>query len=171
MSTCAGCGTAIEQLKRGRRKWCSHRCRKRTLYGGTCKLCGAVTNGYDGPGTAAEVCRDCRDGRNAERNAEIVERWNEGEPEWYIAEEMGLRPTQVGGAIETAREQGKEVALHRKRSREDWPEIERLYRSGLPLAEIGERVGISVASVSARLAYMRRAGIDLPYRRNRRTAS
>ena len=166
MNTCAGCGTAIEQPKRGRRrKWCSARCRKRTVYGGTCKLCGAVTNGYDGPGTAAEVCRDCRDGRNAERNAEIIERWNEGEPEWYIAEEMGLRPAQVKGAVEVARRQGAEVALHRKRNRDDWPEIERLYREGLTLREIGERVGCSETCVANKLRQMRRAGYDIPQRR------
>ena len=168
MSACAGCGTPITQW---RRKWCSDRCRKRTLYSGTCEICGGPTNGSNGRDAASDVCRECHEQRNAERNAEIVERWNEGEPEWYIAREMGLRDQQVRSALEVARRRGEDVALHRKRNRSDWLEVERLYRSGLPLAEIGERVGISVASVSARLAYMRRAGIDLPYRRNRRTAS
>lgn len=162
MSACAGCGTAIEQP---RRKWCSDRCRKRTLYGGTCKLCGAVTNGYDGPGTAADICIDCHEARNAERNAEIIERWNEGEPEWYIAREMGLRDQQVRGALEVARRRGEDVALHRKRNRSDWLEVERLYRAGLTLREIGERLGISRSNAAARVSAMRAAGIDLPRRR------
>lgn len=166
MSTCAGCGTAIEQPPRGKpRKWCSDRCRKRTLYGGTCKLCGAVTNGYDGPGTAAEVCIDCYETRNAERNAEIIERWNEGEPEWYIAEEMGLDGIAVRSVVQIARRHGGQVALHRKRNRTDWSEIEQLYREGLTYREIGERLGISFKNAAARVSTMRAAGIDLPRRR------
>lgn len=40
-------------------KWCGARCRRRQLYSGTCVDCGAVTNGYGGPGTAAEYCAAC----------------------------------------------------------------------------------------------------------------
>jgi hypothetical protein len=51
------------------RKWCSEECRKRTKYGGTCKGCGARTNGSAGPGKAADYCNHCRPG--------MRKRWNE----------------------------------------------------------------------------------------------
>lgn len=133
--------------------------RKRRYYG-TCEDCGAPTS-YQ-LGGVARRCIDCDRGRNADRNAEIIARWNEGEPEWYIAEEMGLRDAQVRGCIHHARRRGEDVALHRKRNRSDWPEIERLYREGLTYREIGERIGDSPQGVSAKVENMRKAGIDLP---------
>ncbi len=63
--TCAGCGSALAPKKPtpqggGRpRKWCSERCRK-GQYAGECIDCGAPTNGYAGPGQAAERCPSCR---------------------------------------------------------------------------------------------------------------
>lgn len=168
MSACAGCGTPITQPpSRGRRrKWCSDRCRKRTLYSGTCEICGGPTNGSNGRDAASDVCRECHEQRNAERNAEIIRRWNEDEPQWYIAEQMGLRSEeQVKGAIDRARKRGEGVSLHRRRNRSDWPEIERLYREGLTYREIGERLGISPANAANRVSRMRTAGIDLPRRR------
>jgi hypothetical protein len=58
---CAGCGDPLPPQTIGRRrKWCSERCRRDTLYSGTCVDCGARTNGNDGPGKAAERCRPCR---------------------------------------------------------------------------------------------------------------
>lgn len=49
MSVCQGCGTTLPPSKGPvPRKWCSDRCRKQTLYGGTCVDCGATTNGSDG---------------------------------------------------------------------------------------------------------------------------
>lgn len=56
---CEGCETPIAQPRFGRRKWCSDRCRKATLYGGTCIDCGARTDGSNGPGGAPERCIVC----------------------------------------------------------------------------------------------------------------
>lgn len=56
---CDGCGAEIPQRGNRRRRWCSQRCRKRTLYSGTCRRCGATTNGYGGPGTASDLCVHC----------------------------------------------------------------------------------------------------------------
>ena len=56
--TCHGCGIQLVSSD-PRAKWCSERCRKRTLYSGECRVCGAITNGYDGPGTASSLCRTC----------------------------------------------------------------------------------------------------------------
>lgn len=129
----------------------------------TCTACGRSTP-HDGSKHPPRRCAACEQSRNAERNAEIIERWNEGEPEWYIAEQMGLSPGQVRGAIDKARKRGEAVSLHRRRNRGDWPEIERLWRQGLTAAEIGERVGISQSNVYTRAEAMRAAGIDLPQR-------
>lgn len=56
---CAGCGGPLP-TSHGRRKWCSERCRRQTLYAGRCVDCGAPTNGSDGPGRAGERCLPCR---------------------------------------------------------------------------------------------------------------
>jgi hypothetical protein len=58
---CHGCGTPlVRRSSYGRApKWCSSRCRKRTLYGGTCKECGAGTVGDSGPGSAPDLCGHC----------------------------------------------------------------------------------------------------------------
>ena len=60
--TCQGCGTTgMQTAQAPRRKWCSDRCRKQTLYAGTCIDCGAPTNGSDGRGpNAAKRCIPCR---------------------------------------------------------------------------------------------------------------
>lgn len=59
--TCDGCGTAIEPSRGNRpRRWCSERCRKRTLYAGECEHCGARTDGSNGRGpNAARLCTHC----------------------------------------------------------------------------------------------------------------
>jgi len=58
VTTCAGCGTPLAQPAGGgrRRRWCSERCRKNTLYGHTCVDCG-ITTTYAGRPT--ERCADC----------------------------------------------------------------------------------------------------------------
>lgn len=56
---CEGCGTPVQQNPRGRRtKWCSNRCRKQTLYTGTCVDCGERT-GYSGTSTPSDRCIPC----------------------------------------------------------------------------------------------------------------
>jgi hypothetical protein len=60
MSVCHGCGTPVEQRSHGRRrKWCSDRCRKVTLYSRPCLDCGATVN-LDGRVTDPNVrCVEC----------------------------------------------------------------------------------------------------------------
>lgn len=88
---CAGCGGPLPPQKAGRpRKWCSERCRKQTMYGGTCRFCGATTNGYDGPGTASDVCKVCLYTRlawNREKVIAAIQRWAD--------EHGGIPPTSV----------------------------------------------------------------------------
>lgn len=56
---CRGCRSPLKPSKSRPRKWCSGRCRKRTLYGGECVQCGAPTDGGRGPGKAPLRCRAC----------------------------------------------------------------------------------------------------------------
>jgi hypothetical protein len=92
--TCAGCGRELEG--RGRAKWCSDRCRKRTLYAGVCVDCGAPTSGCNGPGKAPKRCQPCdarlvgdRARAAARPRRELVERlWAEGKSPSEIAEVM-----------------------------------------------------------------------------------
>jgi hypothetical protein len=56
--TCDGCGEEfVYSNRRGRNpRWCSNLCRKRTLYSGTCEVCGAPTNGSNGREKAPKRC-------------------------------------------------------------------------------------------------------------------
>lgn len=59
-AVCEGCGEAVEPSRGGgARKWCSERCRRRSLYGGVCVDCGARTCGGRGPGRASIRCGAC----------------------------------------------------------------------------------------------------------------
>jgi hypothetical protein len=69
MDTCQGCGVELPpSVYQGRkRKWCSERCRKQTMYGGACIDCGAEMNGSAGNGPDRPVrCGKC----NAQRAGE-----------------------------------------------------------------------------------------------------
>lgn len=59
--SCHGCGKQLPPSRGpGRqRKWCTNRCRRQTLYAGSCVDCGAPTNGYNGPGKASKRCVAC----------------------------------------------------------------------------------------------------------------
>lgn len=166
---CKGCGAALppEPVRRGRKRvWCSDYCRKQTLYAtADCISCGTRLPYYGHPEPPeGRRCIDCEQTRNAECNARIVRAWNEGEPEWYIAEREGLSGGQVRGVIKSARERGERVELHRKRNRSDWPEIERLWNAGWTGGEIAEAIGDSASGVAQKIENMRKAGIDLPRR-------
>lgn len=57
---CAGCGDPLPPQTIGRRrKWCSQRCRRDTLYSGACVACGARTSGNNGRAKAPERCLAC----------------------------------------------------------------------------------------------------------------
>jgi hypothetical protein len=89
--TCQGCGKTgpLTNPHDRRRKWCSDRCRKQTLYGGTCIDCGAPTNGSDGRGPhAAERCVSCAAAINGTR---LRARWEpERRDDWDRLAEMYL---------------------------------------------------------------------------------
>lgn len=53
------CDETFEVPLKGRKLWCSELCRRRTVYGDTCKSCGARTDGSRGPGRAPEYCNRC----------------------------------------------------------------------------------------------------------------
>jgi hypothetical protein len=59
--TCEGCGSPLPPNKAlgRRRKWCSERCRKLTLYSRRCVDCGAVCNVDGRVAGAAERCLAC----------------------------------------------------------------------------------------------------------------
>lgn len=62
MSRCHGCGAAVAPTTgRGRRrKWCSDRCRKQTLYSVPCEDCGTPLSGSEGRGPNAPTrCTPC----------------------------------------------------------------------------------------------------------------
>jgi hypothetical protein len=52
--TCQGCD---QTLPANKRKWCSDKCRKRTLYGITCRDCGHRSNGSGGLRESPECAR------------------------------------------------------------------------------------------------------------------
>lgn len=60
-TVCVGCGTTIQQPPKGRRKWCSDRCRKTTAYSAPCADCGTVCRTSDRlPDPAVEYrCHPC----------------------------------------------------------------------------------------------------------------
>lgn len=61
LAHCAGCGVELSPPKKHnhRQKWCSERCRKRTLYSGVCVDCGALTSGDGGRSGAPRRCHAC----------------------------------------------------------------------------------------------------------------
>lgn len=167
--TCEECGEQFEGSTHGNAKnrHCSERCR-RAQYGGTCLDCGESTYGGAGRDAAPTRCDRCHKARNAERNERIYAAWNEGEPGWYIAEREGMTETDVLNLIDRARRRyGRDLALHRKRNRTDWPEIERLYREGKRIGEIAEALGENYDNVARMVIAMREAGYDLPPRSRR----
>lgn len=74
-SVCKGCGTPLEQPPRGRRVWCSERCRK-AQYQRPCVDCGAPCGGGD----VSLRCAACnrafiavlQRSRVADRDAQII---------------------------------------------------------------------------------------------------
>lgn len=93
---CAGCGVPLAS-NRGpgrQRKWCSERCRKRTLYSGTCVECGAPTN--NGTVPPPRLCARCNGHRQGEANRA------EWEPYRRLVEQMwaeGMTARQIADAL------------------------------------------------------------------------
>lgn len=82
---CPGCGKDLTGAH-WKRKWCSERCRKETLYSGTCESCGAKTDGSNGREAAPTHCKECAPRANRlwpkERIIKKIKEWAEryGEP-------------------------------------------------------------------------------------------
>lgn len=161
---CEGCGASLRHA-RGRRKWCSERCRKETLYGGTCERCGGKTDGSRGRAKAPSICGDCLAERSAERRARIVAAWNGGEPTASIARREGVAPHAVTAMVEHERRvRGVPVLRRRRPARELWAKIERLYHRGYTYSRIADALGTTSGNISQMVQHMRDAGYDLPER-------
>lgn len=91
MSECAGCGATLQPNRApGRpRKWCSERCRRRTLYTGICKSCGAET--YDGSASPSDECAACMRQRQHDERYWTRERIIDSIHRWIAA--YGFQPT------------------------------------------------------------------------------
>lgn len=126
--TCAApdCDISLEGCH-GKRKWCSDRCRKRTLYSGECVDCGRRTEGIaSGLERESKRCRGCstRHARKVAREGyiESIREWAElyGEPptaaDWHIA------PSQLAKMHPDRRRE----ALARHSNGRSWP-----YSSGV----------------------------------------
>lgn len=83
---CAGCRAPI--TGHPNRKWCSNRCRQRTLYTGTCLDCGSAT--YSGDATPPQRCKHCAPGQRRIWTKETVVRAIQA---W--TRETGTPPTAV----------------------------------------------------------------------------
>lgn len=172
---CEGCGTPFPPYSsRGRRrKWCSGRCRKQTLYSGQCIDCGAPTNGYDGPALASERCVACRrqwEKDNARWTPEAIadalraDAAKRGRPptaaEWTAATAATPTTSTVqfvmgswNAGLEAAGLDARPVGCY-GRPGED-PEVVQqtveLYRSGLSMEAVARQQGVVAATVGYRL--------------------
>jgi transposase len=166
---CGGCGADLTNTH-AKRKWCSDRCRKDTLYAGECIDCGGATDGVkSGKRRPAERCRECAESVHAERNELLMEMWEADEPTWYIAEKLGMSEGSVTAWVATTRKRhGVDLGLRRLGG--DAKERERrhrwmiwLRRGGQSNAEIAATVGMaSAAAVSQAFVGMRRKGWKVP---------
>lgn len=138
---------------------------RKAKYGRACERCGRLTSGSRGRPKAPRVCAECVRTRNDERNALIVERWNEGLTMREVAEALDLELAQVRGVIQGRRRAGDGRAkLHRLRNREAWPQIQQMKKAGFTNPEIAEAIGTSADSVGTMVSVMRAAGVELPIR-------
>lgn len=161
---CPGCGADLTGTH-GKRKWCSERCRKQTVYSGTCQHCGTPTNGYGGFGSASDTCKRCFNERNKDRNERLAEMWEAGEPTWYIAEQLGISETNVRKWIDNDfRRNGNDRRrqLPSSNAHERWKQMIAWRRESKHNAEIAELLGTTTASVSMMFAAARHAGFKVP---------
>lgn len=166
-----GCGVDLTGMH-GHRKWCSERCRRRTLYTNICE-CGAEI--YNGSAHPPSVCGQCKhDADYGERNELLREMWEADEPAWYIAQELGMTEAAVITWVDSRRwRHGEKLNLRRLGGKAE--ERERRHRwmvalrgQGYSNAEIAEIVGMaSRESVAVAFGHMRRKGWDVPPAPNR----
>jgi DNA-binding CsgD family transcriptional regulator len=171
---CQGCGTELPpQTYTGRaRKWCSESCRKRTLYGRACDVCGRRDNGSEGK-RESYVCVDCQyEAEYGERNRRILAAWERGETGKQIAAREGMTEEAVLSWLDHHRRvNGEPIPRHSARRRSRWEAIKRLWNEGRTGPEIAAELGISEGNVWMTVRYMREAGIDVPPRYERKQAA
>jgi hypothetical protein len=136
-----------------------------------CPACGAQV-GYE---NAGELCGRCKyDGMFAARNERVFAAWNRGEPGPTIAAREGMTATAVQSLVDKHRQRhGDDLALHRRRNRELWDEIQRLWNEeGATVVQVAETLAVTRGNVSQQITAMRNAGIDVRRRqRARRVAT
>jgi hypothetical protein len=113
---CEGCGVPLVQPARGRRKWCSERCRKRACYSGECVECGART--YSGNAKPSERCVPCASAlsgyeRARGREERVMAMREEGLLNTEIAERLGCSPPAVASLVHAMRLRGRSVPATR----------------------------------------------------------
>jgi DNA-binding CsgD family transcriptional regulator len=130
-----------------------------------CRDCGSPL-AYDRQEN--DRCGECQVEHDfGDRRDRILAAYNRGERAEEIAAREGMTATAVSSCVVDWRARGRHVALRIRPDRDKWPEIERLWRDGKTQREIGREVGLSADLVGSRIQAMRRAGIDLPFRRPR----
>jgi hypothetical protein len=116
--TCQGCSAELQQPRSGRRrKWCSDKCRKRTLYSLPCADCGQPCN-TDGRVTgASERCLACyTKHRRQIARAYVIDSIRE----W--AERFGYPPTSVDWNQAMCRAKGWAAKIERyEATGRPWP--------------------------------------------------
>lgn len=131
MLACEGCGKRFRWvvIRGRRRKWCSDRCRKWTLYSVPCEKCGELYGGIANgkAGVRARFCKTCAAEVSAAKMvafgkavlAEVEVMWAEGLKLREIAAEMGWTPGSTHSYV--AKQRAKGAALPRRKT--DSPKI------------------------------------------------
>lgn len=144
---------------------------RKKQYAGECIDCGGPTDGSNGRGNAPKRCAHCEQHQNDERNAQIIEAWEQGQTGEQIAARLGLTYNQVRGVVEHAQRKGVTDIRHKRSHRELWPLIERRWHEGATQREIAAEAGTTWENIAFMVQVMRKRGIDLPYRLPRRKAA
>jgi hypothetical protein len=164
MAKCQGCGGELPPQKRAsgrRRKWCSERCRRDTLYAGTCDTCGGPTDGSDGASRAPTRCADCI-AWTPEAILEALRDW--GDDHGIPPREVDTRTGHEGhgrlphfgtvshhfGSWNAALLAAGFEALHGDRRPETQAAIEAAIRAGEHPQDVADRYGVTVQAIYAR---------------------
>lgn len=143
---------------------------RKDSYRGTCKTCGAATDGSNGR-SAPDRCSECHANRHAERNARIFAAWEAGETARAIAAREGMNVSAVCALVDFHRQQGEAISRRMRARKELWPEIQRMWRDGATSVEIASALDTTAPNVTQMIRVMRRHGIDVSYRLPRRVAA
>jgi len=123
---CAGCEQVFTWRTKSCRRpiWCSDKCRKRTLYSGTCVDCGGRTDGVASGKTPVERCRDCSNRRQGDRSrqvgiallGELEALYAEGRPIAEIAQILEFTTGGLNAYIVRHRAKGANLPYRRNNS-------------------------------------------------------